>query len=142
MAGRAAVGVDDDLAAGQTGVGVGAAELEAAGGVDEHPHALGGQVVGQDRVGLIRLLGRNFDVEAYRYACRVTITAQEIIVDNGGYPTPRIEENSHKFRPLGLGYANLGALLMSRGLAYDSDDGRNFSAALTSVMTLAWRSRS
>jgi ribonucleoside-diphosphate reductase alpha chain len=77
----------------------------------------------------------NFDVEAYRYACRVTITAQEIIVDNAGYPTPRIEENSHRFRPLGIGYANLGALLMSRGLAYDSDEGRNFAAAVTSVMT-------
>ena len=75
-----------------------------------------------------------FDVEAYRYACRLTITAQEIIVDNAGYPTPRIEENSHRFRPLGLGYANLGALLMSRGLAYDSEGGRAFAAALTSVM--------
>ncbi|MBI2763766.1 MAG: vitamin B12-dependent ribonucleotide reductase [Chloroflexi bacterium] len=76
-----------------------------------------------------------FNVEDYKYACRVTITAQEILVDNAGYPTPRIEENSHKFRPLGLGYANLGALLMSRGLAYDSDAGRNFAAALTSIMT-------
>jgi ribonucleoside-diphosphate reductase alpha chain len=76
-----------------------------------------------------------FDVDDYKYACRLTITAQEILVDNAGYPTPRIEENSHKFRPLGLGYANLGALLMSRGLAYDSDEGRNFAAALTSIMT-------
>ncbi|HEX5240103.1 MAG TPA: vitamin B12-dependent ribonucleotide reductase, partial [Candidatus Limnocylindrales bacterium] len=76
-----------------------------------------------------------FDVEDYRYACRLTITAQEILVDNAGYPTPRIEENSHKFRPLGLGYANLGALLMSRGLAYDSAEGRNFAAALTAIMT-------
>ncbi|HSO29682.1 MAG TPA: hypothetical protein VLS28_07245, partial [Candidatus Sulfomarinibacteraceae bacterium] len=76
-----------------------------------------------------------FNVEDYRYACRVTITAQEILVDNAGYPTPKIEENSHRFRPLGLGYANLGALLMSRGLAYDSDAGRNFAAALTSIMT-------
>ncbi|HSL98049.1 MAG TPA: vitamin B12-dependent ribonucleotide reductase [Candidatus Deferrimicrobiaceae bacterium] len=76
-----------------------------------------------------------FDVEAYRYACRVTITAQEILVDNASYPTPRIEENSHRFRPLGIGYANLGALLMSRGLAYDSDEGRNFAAALTAIMT-------
>ncbi|HET7676946.1 MAG TPA: LAGLIDADG family homing endonuclease [Candidatus Limnocylindrales bacterium] len=76
-----------------------------------------------------------FDVEAYRYACKVTITAQEILVDNASYPTPRIEENSHRFRPLGLGYANLGALLMSRGLAYDSDEGRNFAAALTAIMT-------
>jgi ribonucleoside-diphosphate reductase alpha chain len=76
-----------------------------------------------------------FDVDDYRYACRVTITAQEILVDNASYPTPRIEENSHRFRPLGLGYANLGALLMSRGLAYDGDKGRNFAAALTAIMT-------
>jgi ribonucleoside-diphosphate reductase alpha chain len=75
-----------------------------------------------------------FDVDAYRYAARLTITAQEILVDNASYPTPRIEENSHKFRPLGLGYANLGALLMSRGLAYDSVEGRNFAAALTAIM--------
>jgi ribonucleoside-diphosphate reductase alpha chain len=75
-----------------------------------------------------------FDVEDYRYAARLTITAQEILVDNASYPTPRIEENSHKFRPLGLGYANLGALLMSRGLAYDSDEGRNYAAALTAIM--------
>jgi ribonucleoside-diphosphate reductase alpha chain len=74
------------------------------------------------------------DVDAYRYAARLTITAQEILVDNASYPTPRIEENSHKFRPLGLGYANLGALLMSRGLAYDSDEGRAYAAALTAIM--------
>ena len=76
-----------------------------------------------------------FDIEAFRYACRVTITAQEILVDNAGYPTPKIAENSHLFRPLGLGYANIGALLMSRGLAYDSDEGRDFTAAITAVMT-------
>jgi ribonucleoside-diphosphate reductase alpha chain len=75
-----------------------------------------------------------FDVDAYRFAARVTITAQEILVDNASYPTPKIEENSHRFRPLGLGYANLGALLMSRGLAYDSDEGRNYAAALTAIM--------
>ena len=75
-----------------------------------------------------------FDVESYRYAARLTITAQEILVDNASYPTQRIEENSHRFRPLGLGYANLGALLMSRGLAYDSDEGRNYAAALTAIM--------
>ena len=69
-----------------------------------------------------------FDVEAYRYAAKLTITAQEILVDNASYPTPRIEENSHRFRPLGLGYANLGALLMSRGLAYDSQAGRDYAA--------------
>ncbi len=76
-----------------------------------------------------------FDIDAYRHACRVTITAQEILVDNASYPTPKIEENSHRFRPLGLGYANLGALLMSRGLAYDSPDGQAYAAALTSIMT-------
>ncbi|MFI5261872.1 MAG: vitamin B12-dependent ribonucleotide reductase, partial [Candidatus Limnocylindrales bacterium] len=76
-----------------------------------------------------------FDTDAYAYACRLTITAQEILVDNASYPTPRIEENSHRFRPLGLGYANLGALLMSRGLAYDSDEGRAVAAAVTAIMT-------
>ena len=75
-----------------------------------------------------------FDVEAFRFAAKVTITAQEILVDNASYPTPKIEENSHRFRPLGMGYANLGALLMSRGLAYDSDEGRNYAAALTAIM--------
>jgi ribonucleoside-diphosphate reductase alpha chain len=76
-----------------------------------------------------------FDAEAYRYAARITITAQEMLVDNASYPTPQIELNSHLFRPLGLGYANLGALLMSRGLAYDSDEGRATAAALTAIMT-------
>ncbi|MEA2538422.1 MAG: ribonucleoside-diphosphate reductase alpha chain, partial [Chloroflexota bacterium] len=75
-----------------------------------------------------------FDVEAYRFAAKVTITAQEILVDNASYPTTRIEENSHRFRPLGLGYANLGALLMSRGLAYDSQAGRDYAATLTAIM--------
>jgi ribonucleoside-diphosphate reductase alpha chain len=76
-----------------------------------------------------------FDVEAFRYAARLTITAQEILVDNASYPTAKIEENSHRFRPLGLGFANLGALLMSRGLAYDSDEGRTYAGAITAVMT-------
>ena len=76
-----------------------------------------------------------FDVDAYRAACRVMITAQEILVDNSSYPTPAIAKNSHAFRPLGLGYANLGALLMSRGLPYDSDGGRDFAGAITAVMT-------
>ncbi len=76
-----------------------------------------------------------FDVEAFRYASRLTITAQEILVDNAGYPTPAIANNSHLFRPLGLGYANLGALLMNRGLAYDSPEGQAYAAAITSVMT-------
>ena len=76
-----------------------------------------------------------FDAEAYAYAARLTITAQEILVDNASYPTPQIGRNSHLFRPLGLGYANLGALLMSRGLAYDSGAGRSYAAALTAIMT-------
>ena len=61
-----------------------------------------------------------FDIDAFRHAVEVTITAMEIWVDNASYPTPAIEKNSHDYRPLGLGYANLGALLMSRGLPYDS----------------------
>ncbi len=77
----------------------------------------------------------NFDVEAFRKAVDVMITAQEIIVDNASYPTDKIAKNSRDFRPLGLGYANLGALLMHNGLAYDSDEGRDFAAAITSVMT-------
>ena len=76
-----------------------------------------------------------FDVEAYKAACRTLITAQEILVDNASYPTPAIAKNSHAYRPLGLGYANLGALLMSRGLPYDSDAGRDYAAALTAIMT-------
>jgi len=64
----------------------------------------------------------------------ITITAQEILVDNAGYPTPRITENSHNFRPLGLGYANLGALLMSLALPYDSDAGRDMAGAVTALM--------
>jgi ribonucleoside-diphosphate reductase alpha chain len=76
-----------------------------------------------------------FDVEAYREACRVMITAQEILVDNASYPTEAITQNSRDFRPLGLGYANLGALLMASGLPYDSDAGRDVAAALTAVMT-------
>jgi ribonucleoside-diphosphate reductase alpha chain len=76
-----------------------------------------------------------FDVEGFRYASRLTITAQEILVDNAGYPTPAITSNSHLFRPLGLGYANLGALLMNRGLAYDSAEGQAYAGAITSIMT-------
>ena len=66
--------------------------------------------------------------------CETFITAQEILVDNSSYPTPAIAKNSHEYRPLGLGYANLGALLMSRGLPYDSDAGRDYAAAITAVM--------
>ncbi len=65
----------------------------------------------------------------------VTITAQEILVDNASYPTERIARNSHDYRPLGLGYANLGALLMSLALPYDSDGGRDFCGAITALMT-------
>jgi ribonucleoside-diphosphate reductase alpha chain len=75
-----------------------------------------------------------FDIEAYRYACDVMITAQEVLVDNSGYPTEAIARNSHDYRPLGLGYANLGALLMAAGLPYDSDAGRDFAACLTAIM--------
>ena len=66
---------------------------------------------------------------------RTFITAQEILVDNSSYPTKAIEKNSHAYRPLGLGYANLGALLMSRGLPYDSDQGRDYAGAITALMT-------
>jgi ribonucleoside-diphosphate reductase alpha chain len=75
------------------------------------------------------------DVPAYKKAIETTILAQEIIVDNASYPTERIARNSHDYRPLGLGYANLGALLMSRGLAYDSDAGRDYAGAVTAVLT-------
>jgi ribonucleoside-diphosphate reductase alpha chain len=75
-----------------------------------------------------------FDVEAFRHAVDVMITAQEILVDNASYPTAKIARNSHDFRPLGLGYANLGAVLMASGLLYDSDAGRDVAAAITAVM--------
>ena len=76
----------------------------------------------------------NFDVEAYSAANRVFIIAQEIIVDMASYPTEKIAQNSHDYRPLGLGYANLGTLLMVNGLAYDSDEGRAMAAAITAIM--------
>jgi ribonucleoside-diphosphate reductase alpha chain len=75
-----------------------------------------------------------FDVEAFRHAVDTVILAQEIIVDSASYPTEKIAANSHKFRPLGLGFANLGALLMSQGMAYDSDRGRDYAASITAVM--------
>jgi ribonucleoside-diphosphate reductase alpha chain len=75
-----------------------------------------------------------FDVEAFKRAVEITILAQEIIVDAAKYPTERIAANSHAYRPLGLGYANLGALLMSRGLPYDSAPGRAYAAAITALM--------
>jgi ribonucleoside-diphosphate reductase alpha chain len=75
-----------------------------------------------------------FDITSFRHVTRLTILAQEIMVDHADYPTPAIARNSHLFRPLGLGYANLGALLMSEGLPYDSAEGRNLAATLTSLM--------
>jgi ribonucleoside-diphosphate reductase alpha chain len=75
-----------------------------------------------------------FDITAYRHAISIVITAMEILVDNSGYPTESIAKNSHDYRPLGLGYANLGALLMAFGLPYDSTAGRDLAAALTAIM--------
>ena len=77
----------------------------------------------------------NFDSEAFTAAVRTLITAQEIIVGNASYPTEAIGRNSHSYRRLGLGYANLGALLMSRGIPYDSDEGRDWAGVLTALMT-------
>ncbi len=76
-----------------------------------------------------------FDIERFKAAARIYITAQEILVDNACYPTKEIAENSHIFRTLGLGYANLGCLIMSYGLPYDSDEGRALAGAITSIMT-------
>ena len=86
---------------------------------------------------LLKFLGSNgqFDSEGFRHAVDVTITAQEILVDNASYPTEKIARNSHDYRPLGIGYANLGALLMSLALPYDSDGGRDFCGAITALMT-------
>ena len=88
-------------------------------------------------INLMKFVKENgeLDVAAFKSACRTLITAQEIIVPNSSYPTKAIEKNSHEYRPLGLGYANLGALLMSRGQPYDSDEGRAYAAAVTAVMT-------
>ncbi len=82
-----------------------------------------------------RLPDGTFDTERFRAAVRVFVIAQEILVDHASYPSERICRNSHDFRPLGLGYANLGALTMSLGLPYDSDDGRSVAAAITAVLT-------
>src|SRR5271155_2579786 len=86
---------------------------------------------------LLKFLGPNgqFDSEAFTHSVDVVITAQEILVDNASYPTERIARNSHDYRPLGIGYANLGALLMSMALPYDSDGGRDFCGAITALMT-------
>jgi len=77
----------------------------------------------------------DFDAESFKHAVDVIILAQEIIIDSASYPTSRIEANSHAFRPLGIGYANLGSLLMSRGVAYDSAQGRSLAGAITALMT-------
>jgi ribonucleoside-diphosphate reductase alpha chain len=86
---------------------------------------------------LLKFLGQDgiVDVETFRHVVDTLITAQEIIVDNASYPTPKIEEMSHKYRTLGLGYANLGALLMAKGLPYDSEEGRAYTGAITALMT-------
>ncbi len=76
-----------------------------------------------------------FDTASFRHTCEIVITAQEVIVDNASYPTPKIGANSHAYRPLGIGYANLGALLMARGLPYDSDAGRDYAGAVTALMS-------
>jgi ribonucleoside-diphosphate reductase alpha chain len=85
---------------------------------------------------LVKYVGPDgqFDVEAFRRAVDTMTLAQEIIVDNASYPTRKIGENSHAYRPLGLGFANLGALLMSMGVPYDSDQGRDIAGAITAVM--------
>jgi len=85
---------------------------------------------------LMKFIGPDgtFDVEAFRHAVDTVVLAQEIIVDNASYPTERIARNSHDFRPLGLGYANLGAMLMALGLPYDGDSGREFAASITAMM--------
>ena len=76
-----------------------------------------------------------FDIDRFKAAVRIFITAQEILVDNASYPTQPIAENSHIFRTLGLGFANLGSLVMSYGLPYDSNEGRALAGAITSIMT-------
>jgi ribonucleoside-diphosphate reductase alpha chain len=77
----------------------------------------------------------DFDVAAFRHAVDVMITAQDIVIDNSSYPTDEIGRNAHTFRELGLGYANLGAMLMALGMPYDSEQGRGYAAAVTALMT-------
>jgi ribonucleoside-diphosphate reductase alpha chain len=88
-------------------------------------------------INLLRFLGADdkFDVEGFMHTVEVMFTAQEIIVGNADYPTDSIAENSRTFRQLGLGYANLGALLMALGMPYDSEAGRSWAAAVTALMT-------
>jgi ribonucleoside-diphosphate reductase alpha chain len=88
-------------------------------------------------INLIKMLKEDgsFDIEGFRHACRIMFTAQEILVDFAAYPTKMIAENSHKFRTLGLGYANLGSLLMTKGIPYDSEESFAMTGAITAIMT-------
>jgi ribonucleoside-diphosphate reductase alpha chain len=88
-------------------------------------------------INLMKFLNEDgsFDIEGYRHACRIFFIAQEILVDFSSYPTQSIAQNSHDYRPLGLGYANLGTLLMVMGVPYDSERGRAIAGALTAIMT-------
>ncbi|MEM4239876.1 MAG: vitamin B12-dependent ribonucleotide reductase [Candidatus Woesearchaeota archaeon] len=88
-------------------------------------------------INLMKFLNEDgsFDIEGYRHACRILLIAQEILVDFASYPTSSIAKNTHEFRALGLGYANLGTLLMVMGVPYDSDKGRAIAGALTAIMT-------
>jgi ribonucleoside-diphosphate reductase alpha chain len=91
-------------------------------------------------INLTKFLGEDeqgqpkFDVDGFRHACKIFFMAQEILVDLSSYPTKDIAKNSHDYRPLGLGYANLGSLLMQMGVPYDSEEGRSISAAITAIM--------
>lgn len=87
-------------------------------------------------INLLKFLGADgqFEVDQFKAAVRLSIFAQEVLVDMAGYPTWEIAKRSHEYRPLGLGFANLGALLMAMGLAYDSDEGRNIAGAITALM--------
>ncbi len=88
-------------------------------------------------INLMKFIGEEklFDYRAFQHVVRIMIIAQDILVDNGSYPTPEITTNSHLFRPLGLGYANLGAMLMALGKPYDSDEGRSLASLITSLLT-------
>nr|BFD58883.1 hypothetical protein CKG001_09900 [Bdellovibrio sp. CKG001] len=88
-------------------------------------------------INLAKFLGESgdFDFEAFIHTARTLFVAQEILVDYSSYPTLKIAQNSHNYRPLGLGFANLGSLLMRKGIPYDSEEGRAWAGALTSLMT-------
>ncbi len=87
-------------------------------------------------INLVKFLNEDgsFDIEGFRHACRIFIIAQEILVGLSSYPTEQIAKNSHAYRPLGLGYANLGTMLMLKGIPYDSEAGRAWAAAITAIM--------